>query len=140
MYPDMPPTAPPATFPPRIARPGISPSLKKILVFSKRCHYLYLCILKVWPNIRDISFAFFVNFVGRKIAKVKRDNIKQIQNFMKTVVQYIKENIFNFKILKFGIVGGSGVVVNMGLLYILTAYSKLPASLPSRCPSSPIFY
>ena len=35
---------------------------------------------------------------------------------MNIVVQYIKENILNFRILKFGIVGGSGIVVNMGLL------------------------
>jgi dolichol-phosphate mannosyltransferase len=50
---------------------------------------------------------------------------------MKTIVQYIKENVLNFKILKFGIVGGSGVVVNMGLLYILTAYFNMDYKIAS---------
>lgn len=50
---------------------------------------------------------------------------------MKAIVQYIKENIFNLKILKFGIVGGSGVVVNMGLLYILTAYFHIDYKIAS---------
>jgi dolichol-phosphate mannosyltransferase len=50
---------------------------------------------------------------------------------MKTIVQYIKENIFNLKILKFGIVGGSGVVVNMGLLYILTTYFNIDYKISS---------
>lgn len=50
---------------------------------------------------------------------------------MKTIVQYVKENTFNFKILKFSVVGGSGVVVNMGLLYTLTIYFNIDYKIAS---------
>jgi dolichol-phosphate mannosyltransferase len=50
---------------------------------------------------------------------------------METVAQYVRENILNFRILKFGVVGGSGVVVNMGLLYVLTAYANIDYMIAS---------
>jgi dolichol-phosphate mannosyltransferase len=36
------------------------------------------------------------------------------------IVVYIKENLLHPRIVKFAIVGGSGVLVNMGILYLLT--------------------
>ncbi len=50
---------------------------------------------------------------------------------MKAIVQYIKENTVNFRILKFSVVGGSGVMVNMGLLYILTVYFSIDYRIAS---------
>lgn len=50
---------------------------------------------------------------------------------MKPIIRYIKENVLNFKILKFGLVGGSGVVVNMGVLYLLTHYAKVNYKISS---------
>lgn len=47
------------------------------------------------------------------------------------MMQYIKENILNLKMLKFAIVGGSGVVVNMGVLYLLTHYAKINYKISS---------
>lgn len=47
------------------------------------------------------------------------------------MIQYIKENILNYRILKFAIVGGSGVVVNMGVLYLLTHYAKINYKISS---------
>jgi len=39
-----------------------------------------------------------------------------------SIINYIKSNIFHPRIIKFSIVGGSGVLVNMGVLYLLTEY------------------
>lgn len=50
---------------------------------------------------------------------------------MNAIVQYIKENVINFKMLKFGIVGGSGVAVNMGILYLLTHYAGIDYKISS---------
>ncbi len=41
------------------------------------------------------------------------------------LVDYFRNNIFNSRILKFAVVGFSGVGVNMGLLYLLTEYIKI---------------
>lgn len=40
--------------------------------------------------------------------------------------EYVKKSIFNARVLKFGIVGATGVIVNMGSLYLLTEYGKIP--------------
>ena len=39
---------------------------------------------------------------------------------------YIRSNILNIRLLKFGVVGISGVGVNMGMLYFLTEYVHIP--------------
>jgi dolichol-phosphate mannosyltransferase len=42
-----------------------------------------------------------------------------------SVINYIKSNIFHSRIIKFSIVGGSGIAVNMGILFLLTEYCHL---------------
>lgn len=39
-----------------------------------------------------------------------------------TIMNYLKTNLLNTRILKFSVVGVSGVLVNMGILFILTEY------------------
>lgn len=39
---------------------------------------------------------------------------------------YLKNNFFTFRLLKFGIVGASGIVVNMSILYLFVEYVKFP--------------
>ena len=39
-----------------------------------------------------------------------------------TLMNYLKTNILRIRILKFGVVGLTGVGVNMGILYLLTEY------------------
>lgn len=39
---------------------------------------------------------------------------------------YIASSVLSPRIIKFGIVGASGVVVNMGALYLLAEFGKLP--------------
>jgi len=39
---------------------------------------------------------------------------------------YLTKSIFTPRLVKFGIVGASGVVVNMGALYLLTDLAKIP--------------
>ena len=39
-----------------------------------------------------------------------------------SVLNYIKTNIIHPRVIKFSIVGGIGVLVNMGILYVLTEY------------------
>lgn len=39
-----------------------------------------------------------------------------------TIMNYLKNNLLNTRILKFSIVGVSGILVNMGILFILTEY------------------
>lgn len=38
------------------------------------------------------------------------------------VLKYFSDNIFHPRIIKFALVGGIGVLVNMGILYLLTTY------------------
>ncbi len=40
----------------------------------------------------------------------------------KTLFQYLKNDLLQLRIIKFGLVGMTGVGVNMGMLYILTEY------------------
>ncbi|UCF65392.1 MAG: GtrA family protein [bacterium] len=40
----------------------------------------------------------------------------------KSLFQYLKNDLLQLRILKFGLVGMTGVGVNMGMLYILTEY------------------
>jgi dolichol-phosphate mannosyltransferase len=42
------------------------------------------------------------------------------------LVTYIREGIVNPRILKFGVVGVSGIGVNMGTLYLLTEFARIP--------------
>ena len=44
---------------------------------------------------------------------------------MNRIIEYIKNNILHFRLLKFAVVGLSGVGVNMGMLYILTEYFNI---------------
>ena len=44
---------------------------------------------------------------------------------MRNLILYIRQNLLQPRILKFAVVGLSGVVVNMGLLYLLTHYFGL---------------
>ncbi len=44
---------------------------------------------------------------------------------MSNIKTYIRQNIFQPRILKFAVVGLSGVIVNMGLLYLLTRFGGL---------------
>jgi dolichol-phosphate mannosyltransferase len=39
---------------------------------------------------------------------------------------YLREGIFNPRLLKFGVVGVTGVGINMGSLYLLTEFGKIP--------------
>jgi dolichol-phosphate mannosyltransferase len=39
--------------------------------------------------------------------------------------EYLRNNVFTPRILKFSVVGASGVFVNMGLLYVLTELASL---------------
>lgn len=47
------------------------------------------------------------------------------------ILAYFKSNILNPRILKFGIVGLSGVGVNMGILFVLTDYIHIPYLISS---------
>ena len=47
------------------------------------------------------------------------------------IIRYFKSNIFHKRILKFAIVGISGVGVNMGMLFILTEYFHIPYLISS---------
>jgi len=47
------------------------------------------------------------------------------------VVIYIKENLFHPRIIKFTVVGGIGVLVNMGILYLLTEQFNIKYFLSS---------
>jgi dolichol-phosphate mannosyltransferase len=42
------------------------------------------------------------------------------------VVSYVRDNVLHPRLLKFGIVGATGIAVNMGSLYLLTDYGKIP--------------
>ncbi len=44
---------------------------------------------------------------------------------------YLKNNFFTFRLLKFGIVGASGIVVNMSVLYLFVEYVKFPYFIAS---------
>ena len=44
---------------------------------------------------------------------------------LQRIKKYVRNNILNPRTVKFAVVGLSGVLVNMGLLYILTEYVRL---------------
>jgi dolichol-phosphate mannosyltransferase len=44
---------------------------------------------------------------------------------------YLKNHFFTPRLLKFGVVGASGVIVNMGFLYIFVEFVKLPYFIAS---------
>lgn len=45
---------------------------------------------------------------------------------LQRVIEYIRNGLFNSRVLKFGVVGLSGIVVNMGGLYLLTDFAGIP--------------
>jgi dolichol-phosphate mannosyltransferase len=45
-----------------------------------------------------------------------------MHQYFTTIIHYIKSRILNIRFLKFAVVGISGLVVNMTMLYILTEY------------------
>lgn len=47
------------------------------------------------------------------------------------LLSYAKGSLLSARLLKFGIVGATGVVVNMGLLFLLTVWGGLPYTLAS---------
>ena len=42
------------------------------------------------------------------------------------VLAYLKQGVLSPRLIKFGIVGASGVVVNVGGLYLFTEYARIP--------------
>ncbi len=50
---------------------------------------------------------------------------------MARVASYVRKNVFHPRLVKFGIVGASGIAVNMGSLYVLTDYGKIPYFIAS---------
>jgi dolichol-phosphate mannosyltransferase len=54
-----------------------------------------------------------------------------MKNHRKSFYAYIRSNILNIRLLKFGVVGISGVGVNMGMLYFLTEYVHIPYLISS---------
>ncbi len=50
---------------------------------------------------------------------------------MNRIKKYFKNSLTNPRVIKFAIVGASGVIVNMGLLYVFTEYFKLYYMLSS---------
>ena len=54
-----------------------------------------------------------------------------MKNQRKSFSSYIRSNILNIRLLKFGVVGISGVGVNMGMLYFLTEYVHIPYLISS---------
>jgi len=46
-------------------------------------------------------------------------------------IMALYRRILHSRILKFGIVGGSGVLVNMGVLYVLTEFAEIPYYIAS---------
>jgi dolichol-phosphate mannosyltransferase len=45
---------------------------------------------------------------------------------LRQLVAYVTNNILSPRIIKFGIVGASGVLVNMGCLYLLAEFGRIP--------------
>jgi dolichol-phosphate mannosyltransferase len=44
---------------------------------------------------------------------------------------YLKNNVLSSRLIKFGIVGASGVIVNVGCLYVLTEFARIPYFIAS---------
>jgi dolichol-phosphate mannosyltransferase len=42
------------------------------------------------------------------------------------VASYVRKNVLHPRLLKFGVVGATGIAVNMGSLYLLTDFGKIP--------------
>jgi dolichol-phosphate mannosyltransferase len=47
------------------------------------------------------------------------------------VLSYLKNGVLSPRLIKFGIVGASGVVVNVGGLYLLTEFARIPYFIAS---------
>ncbi|HTP13118.1 MAG TPA: GtrA family protein [Bacteroidota bacterium] len=47
------------------------------------------------------------------------------------VISYVRKNLFHPRFVKFGLVGASGIAVNMGSLYLLTDFGKIPYFIAS---------
>jgi dolichol-phosphate mannosyltransferase len=47
------------------------------------------------------------------------------------LLAYVKRSIFSPRLIKFGIVGASGVVVNVGGLYLFTEFARIPYFIAS---------
>jgi dolichol-phosphate mannosyltransferase len=47
------------------------------------------------------------------------------------IVNYLRKNVLSPRLVKFGIVGASGVVVNVGSLFLLTEFARIPYFLAS---------
>jgi len=48
-----------------------------------------------------------------------------MRQYFYVLTRYVKDNILHIRLLKFAVVGISGVVVNMGMLYLLTEYLNI---------------
>lgn len=44
---------------------------------------------------------------------------------------YLKKSVLSPRIIKFGVVGASGVIVNVGSLYVLTEFARIPYFIAS---------
>lgn len=47
------------------------------------------------------------------------------------LLAYVSGNVFSPRLIKFGIVGASGVAVNVGCLYLLAEFAKIPYFIAS---------
>ena len=47
------------------------------------------------------------------------------------VASYVRKNLLHPRLLKFGVVGVTGIAVNMGALYLLTDFGKIPYFIAS---------
>jgi dolichol-phosphate mannosyltransferase len=47
------------------------------------------------------------------------------------ILEYLKHGVLSARLIKFGIVGASGVGVNVGCLYLLTEYAGIPYFIAS---------
>jgi len=46
--------------------------------------------------------------------------------FAQRLSDYVRKGLLSTRLLKFGAVGASGVIVNMGALYLLTEFARIP--------------
>jgi dolichol-phosphate mannosyltransferase len=53
------------------------------------------------------------------------------KNSENRILMYLKKGVLTPRLAKFGIVGASGVVVNVGCLYLLTEFARIPYFIAS---------
>jgi putative flippase GtrA len=53
------------------------------------------------------------------------------QGIVRRTASYVRNDILTPRFIKFGIVGASGIVVNMGVLYLLTEFAGVPYFIAS---------